>query len=361
MHRPRVAPPDDAVLEAKLLGVPKAELHIHLEGAVRWSSVRELHPQGRNLPETPPWFERPIPFPDFSDFRQAIRDAVVPVTGTFETLERHTFEIIEDLARQNVRYAEISVSHEAHTLRGLADEAIWAAITSGRARAAAQYPIDVRLILGLSRHREPGRALELLETVAKFGLARGWLEGVDLQGDERLGDNRAFVDAYRRAAHLGLKLRAHAGEICGAANVRDAIRMCGVTQVSHGVRAAEDAALVQELAARGVLLHVCPTSNLLLGCAPSYDRHPLRALVAAGVRCTINSDDPLLFGSDVLNEYHVVVRDMGFAVPELGELVKNGFRASLMDRRRVEAFCAEVDAVLGSTPSPSGYTPSLGC
>src|SRR5438132_98356 len=121
----RVAPLDDADLEATLLRVPKAELHIHLEGAVRWSTIRELHPDGGSLPETPSWCGQA--FADFSDFRRAIQESVIPVTGTAETLERHTFEIVEDLARQNVRYAELIVSHEAHTLRGLADEAIWVA------------------------------------------------------------------------------------------------------------------------------------------------------------------------------------------------------------------------------------------
>jgi adenosine deaminase len=348
MNAFRVTPLADPDLEVKLRRVPKAELHIHFEGAMRWSTIRELHPEGRDFPETPSWCGRP--FSDFTDFRQAIRDHVIPVTGTPETLERHTFEVIEDLAVQNVRYAEIIVSHEAHTLRGLADEAIWVAIATGRARATDRYPIDVRLILGLARHSGPESVFARLESIAKFGIARGWLDGVDLQGDERLGDHRAFVDAYRRAADLGLKLRAHAGEICGPTNVRDAVVLSGVTQIAHGVRACEDAALVAELAARGVFLHVCPTSNLMLGCAESYDRHPLRTLAAAGVRCTVNSDDPLLFGSEVLNEYRVVLRDMGFSVAELAEFVKNGFRASLMDHARVEAFCAEVDTVLDTTP-----------
>lgn len=319
-------------------------MHFHFEGAFRWSTIRELHPDGASLPQAPPWLGLARPFPDFDDFRQVFRDYMLPVTGTPETIERHAFETIEDLAHQGVRYAEVIVSLDLHVRRGLSLAAAWQAIVDGRARAMARYPIDVRLLLGISRHRPPEHSLEQFDAIAGFALTRGWLDGIDLQGDERVGEPRAFAEVFRRAADAGLKLRAHAGELTGPATVRATVFDHGVRQIAHGVRAVEDPGLVRGLAAAGVYLHVCPTSNVLLECAPSFKGHQLRRLVDAGVPCTVNSDDPVLFGTDIAGEYRVLVREMGFSPREVMEFARNSFRASLLPADRIAALCAEIDA-----------------
>ncbi|OLE39807.1 MAG: adenosine deaminase [Cyanobacteria bacterium 13_1_40CM_2_61_4] len=331
--------PLDTDLEGRLSRLPKAELHLHFEGAFRWSTIRELHPRGTELPEREPWLERARPFADFQDFQQVFRDYIKPATGTPEAIERHAFEMTADLAKQNVRYVEVLLSHKFHTMLGLTTEQVWHAAVAGCQRATARFDIDVRWFLGISRDQPPAQALQALEEVAAFALPRGWISGIDLQGDERRGENRAFVDLYRRAAALDLKLRAHAGEICGAQNVRDAVFLCGVQDISHGVRAIEDAALVRELARTGMFLHVCPTSNVLLEVS-------LRALCDAGVRCTVNSDDPLPFGTDITGEYRVLLREMGFSLREVGEFAKNAFAASLLDPVKRATLCTEVDRAL---------------
>jgi adenosine deaminase len=187
------------------------------------------------------------------------------------------------------------------------------------------------------------QGLATFERVAAFAQPRGWIDGVELHGDERLGDHRAFLDVYARAAAAGLKARAHAGELCGPDNVRCAVVESGVRDISHGIRAVEDPALVRELAARGVFLHVCPTSNVRLGYAASHRAHPLRALVDAGVRCTVNADNPLLFGTDIVQEYGRLVREMGFTPADVAEFARNGFRASLLPADRVQAYCADIE------------------
>jgi adenosine deaminase len=260
--------PLDTALEARVRRLPKAELHFHFEGALRWSTIRELHPDGKAFSERDPWLHGARPFADFQDFSQVFRDYIRPATGTPVAIERHAYEMLADLARQNVRYVEILLAQKFHTMLGLGEEAVWRAAVAGCRRAMAQFPIDARLFLGISRNQPPAQALQALEEIAAFALPRGWISGIDLQGDERLGEQRAFVDVYKRAATLRLKLRAHAGEICGAQNVRDAALLCGVQDISHGVRAIEDPALVRELARLGVCLHVCPTSNLMLREAP---------------------------------------------------------------------------------------------
>jgi adenosine deaminase len=343
----RSYPLDDPHLEACLARLPKAEMHFHFEGAFRWRTIQELHPRRQELPEQHAWLAQARPFADFQDFQHFFRDYLRPATGTAASVERHAFEMFEDLAHQNVRYAEVIVASHWHTDLGLSEEQVWQAVVWGRDRAMAHYNIDVRLFLGLARRQTPEQALSRLEQVAAFALERRWLAGIDLGGDERLCDNRAYASVYRRAADLGLKLRAHAGEICGAFNVRDAVFLCGVTDISHGVRAVEDPGLVRELAAAGVFLHVCPTSNVLLEVARGYDTHPLRTLCEAGVRCTVNSDDPLPFGTDITGEYRVLMREMGFTLREVGEFAKTAFNASLLDPGRKAELCAEVDRALG--------------
>jgi adenosine deaminase len=337
---------DDTALDRFVRALPKAEMHLHFEGAVRWRTIREVHPWGPSLPATPPWLARPRPFPDFDHFRQVFRDYVLPTTGTPELIERHAFEVVEDLARQNVRYAELIVSHDFHTRRGLSHAEAWGAIAAGRDRAAAASPIDVRLILGINRHRPVDECVGVFDAVLESVRPNGWLAGIDVQGDERVGSHGDLAEIYRRAAEAGLKVRAHAGEHAGAGSVRAAVFDHGVRQVSHGVRAVEDAALPRELARAGVYLHVCPTSNVLLECAPGYRAHQLRTLLDAGVRCTINDDDPLVFGSDVVAEYRRLIADMAFSAAEAAECARNGFRSSLMPPAQVEAMCDEIDRVL---------------
>lgn len=324
--------------------MPKAEMHFHFEGAFRWSTVRELHPRGRELPEAPPWHGRN--FAAWEEFTGVFRDFLKPVTGTPEAVERHAFEELEDLARQNVRYVELIVSHTFHTARGMREEEVWEAVVRGRARAEAAYGIRAPLFLGISRDQAPASAEAVFAQIAGFALKPGWLAGIDLQSDERARTNADFAGLYRAAAGMGLKLRAHAGELGGPRNVRDAVELCGVRHVSHGVRAAEDPALLADLARDGVWLHVCPASNVRLRVCENLRTHPLRDLLAAGVRCTVSSDDPLLFDTDITREFLALANEMAFTPREVADLAKNGFRSSLLPAAEIEAACAAVDSIL---------------
>jgi adenosine deaminase len=161
-------------------------------------------------------------------------------------------------------------------------------------------------------------------------LLRAWLDtgayrSVDLYGDETLGDLRDFAPLYALAGERGLKRKAHAGELCDAAHVRSAIELLGLDSVHHGVRAVDDPALLEQLAARGTVLHVCPTSNVSLGICPSCEQHPARRLVDAGVTITVNTDDFTLFGASSCDELLNLGR-MGFSAVEIAAIVGNGLR-----------------------------------
>ncbi|KAF0246601.1 MAG: adenosine [Planctomycetota bacterium] len=340
----------EGLIETAVRRMPKAEMHFHFEGAFRWSTVRELHPDGRALPEIPPWHGKP--FENWEAFTAVFSQFLKPVTGKPEWIERHALEALEDLALQNVRYVELLVSHRFHAWRGLSEREVWEAVVRGRARAQAKHRIDAPLFLGVSRDQPPEAAEAIFEQIAEFAVPAGWLKGIDLQSDERARPNRDFARLYAKAAQLGLKLRAHAGEHGGAENVRDAVDLCGALHISHGTRAAEEPALVAYLARTGAWLHLCPSSNWLLGVCPSIAANPLRKLQDAGVRCTVNSDDPLLFATDTTREYLIATTEMGFSRSEIAGLAKNAFGASLLADRDIAEACAEIDRCLSTRKSP---------
>jgi len=338
-------PLDDSRLEAFIRQLPKAELHLHLEGALRWSTVRELHPDRATLPARPPWLDRP--FVDFAAFRDAFVRYIRPSSGTPERIERHTYEVLIDLAAQNVRHVELTLSTWAHRDQGLGEREVLAAMQRGRTRAVAETRIDASFSYGINRHQplvEVRRAFDQALDCAGPA-ASGLLAAIDLQGDERVAVCADFVPIFDAARAAGLRVRAHAGELCGPASVRAAVDQLGVGHLAHGVRAVEDAALVRQLAERAIWLHVAPTSNLRLGVAACYADHPLPRLLAAGCACTISSDDPLLFGTTISDEYRNLVRAFGLTADAIAELAKSAFRASLLDPLQQAQHCAAIDSL----------------
>ena len=328
--------------------LPKAEMHLHLEGSFRWETVREFHPDGESLPPRPPWLEGDGGFPDFTDFVQAFREYVQPGTGTAESVERHTHEVIADLAQQNVKVADIIVGPGFHTRRGLEIEAVLEAIDRGRTAAELVCDIRTTFIYGLNRHRPLEEALDDFHRSMDAGGPKGsgLLVGLELQGDEREPIPQEFIDAFSFGRDHGMRLRAHAGEICGPSSVREVIDLLGVDQISHGVRAIEDPALVAEIAAKGICLHTCPTSNVLLRVCDSYATHPLRALFDAGCCVTINSDDPLLFGATITDEFRNALKHLGLSASELAQTIKNAFSNGLLREEERQKYLAEIDELV---------------
>ena len=336
-------------LEDLIRQLPKAEMHLHLEGAFRWETVREFHPDGKGLPPHPPCLEGDVGFPDFADFVQAFREYVQPGTGTAESVERHTYEVIADLAQQNVKVADIIVGPGFHTRRGLEIEAVLEAIDRGRTAAELVCDIRTTFIYGLNRHRPLEEALDDFHRSMDAGGPKGsgLLVGLELQGDEREPIPREFVDAFSFGRDHGMRLRAHAGEICGPSSVREVIDLLGVSHISHGVRAIEDPALIAEIAAKGICLHTCPTSNVLLRVCDSYATHPLRALFDAGCCVTINSDDPLLFGATIADEYRNALNHLGLSTAELAQTIRNAFGSSSLEEEECRKYLAGIDELVG--------------
>ena len=318
--------------------VPKAELHVHLEGTAPPHLVRRIAERnGLRVPEgvfaTPDRFA----WRDFLDFLQTY-DMAASVIRTPEDYADVTFEYLAGCAADGAVYVELIASPDHAALVGLSDEDHLAGIAAGIDRARETHRIEARILLTCIRNFGVEQALR----IARYAASRPhpYVVGFQMAGDEAGYPPGPFAEAYAIAADAGLGCSVHAGEWAGAESVRAAIGL-PVTRIGHGVRAIEDPALVAEIAERGLVLECCPTSNVVLGVFDSFETHPLPALREAGVRVTLASDDPPYFGASVGGEYAVAAERFGLSEPELVGLTRTAIeasfaepplRASLLDR-----------------------------
>jgi len=313
--------------------LPKTETHLHLEGALPWDLLQEANPG--KYPQPPASWQRDFVFRDFAHFEGEL----LGYAGDFfNSPERYAAAVRAVFARQlseGVRYCELSFASGCIDFMELDGRAVADAI-----RAAAPPELEVCIFLGIHHSGYTEKMAPVLED------ALTWenLDGIDLHGaeDEPLGD---WAPAYwQRARQAGNATKAHAGEFCGADFVRWAIDALGVRRIQHGVRAVEDPALVRHLAEAGIVLDVCPISNVKLGVtSDGYHFTPIRQLVDAGVACTISTDDPISFGNNLLDEYRVLA-EAGFTQDELAAFARNGFNAALVPEEKRAEWLAELNA-----------------
>lgn len=256
----------------------------------------------------------------------------------FESLAE---SVLTDLAAQGVVHVEPSISpgdyEKAHGLRA---PGIVEAVLRGMERAAGTHGITCGLVVDLIRDHGPETAARRLEEITPY---RGQgVVAVGLGGSEVEYPPGPFAEVYAEAARRGFHRTAHAGEVAGPASVREALDRPGVERVDHGIRAIEDPALVARLAREGVPLAVCPTSNVRTGAVASLAEHPLRRLYDAGVRVTVNSDDPTFFGASLLDELELCLTTLGFAPRELAVLAEHAAGAAFLEDAARERLRARV-------------------
>ena len=269
-------------------------------------------------------------FPTFERFIQSY----IAVTRCFRTAadyERIVVELAEDLARQGVRYAEVTCSPTTPVLYLDMPEADFVdGLARGRARAKREHGVELAWVFDIvARSADPPRYYDFTTSMAIEQRADG-VVALGLVGAGIDTPAETFVPYVKRARAAGLRFTPHAGELAGPKQVWDALDVLGADRIGHGVRAIEDAALVRELARRRVALEVCPTSNVTLGVFPSYAAHPLRRLYDAGVPVTVNSDDPGLFGTTIAREAARLTSELGFGESEAEEVLRNGVRYSFL-------------------------------
>lgn len=303
---------------ASLRDLPKAHLHLHLEGAMRRSTLAEL--AGRSGVAVPDVRS----FTGFWEFLELYRLAT-SLLRTPDDMRRLVREIAEDTAIDGGVWVELHANPDLHPDLGSTAEVLDLTLEAAH-EAAAETGVGVGVILSADRTRPPADA----EALARLGAARAG-EGVvalGLANDEVGHPPEPYADAFAIARGAGLLSVPHAGELAGPRSVRGALDTLGAQRVAHGVRAIEDPALVDRLAAEQICLDVCPTSNLFLDIVPSLAEHPIVALLDAGVPVSLNADDPLLFGPGLLDEYELVASGLHLDAETLAAIAATSLRCS---------------------------------
>jgi aminodeoxyfutalosine deaminase len=330
-------------LTSFIAGLPKVELHVHHVGSALPRIVAELaaRHEGRSpVPADPAALADYFAFRDFAHFVE-IYLSVVDLIRDEEDVRILTYEVARELARQQVRYAELTITPFSHVHRGIAAPAFCEAIEDARKRAEAELGILLRWCFDI-----PGEAgLRAAEETLRIALDErpDGLISFGLGGPEIGVSRPQFKPYFDQARAAGLRSVPHAGETTGPQTIWDALRDLGAERIGHGIAAVEDPLLLAHLAEQQIGMEVCPTSNLRTRAVPSLAEHPLAAMVEAGLLVTVNSDDPPMFGTTLNNEYSVAADLLGCGRDGLVALAKNAVTASFLpdpDRRRI---LAEID------------------
>ncbi|TMJ19423.1 MAG: adenosine deaminase [Alphaproteobacteria bacterium] len=333
-------------LDAFIAGLPKAELHMHIEGSLEPELMFAL--AERNGIE--------IPFASVEDLRAAysfsnLQDFLdiyyqgADVLRTEEDFRDLAAAYFQRAAADNVRHAEIFFDPQTHTARGIPFDTVVRGLLAGMADAEARHGITSRLILCFLRHLDEADAFVTLEQ------ARPWLgriAAVGLDSSELGHPPEKFARVFAAAAALGLRRVAHAGEEGPPDYVLQALDVLEIDRLDHGNRSLEDEALVERLAGEQMTLTVCPLSNVKLCNVASIDAHPIDRMLALGLRATINSDDPAYFGGYVNDNYRAVAHARGLTRDDLATLARNSFLGAFLDEESKAAHIARLDAYVAA-------------
>jgi len=323
--------------------VPLVDLHRHLDGNVRLTTILDIARQhGIPLPAGDVEGLRPYAqvhgvVPSLVDFLLKF-DLLKEIFVDAEAIERIAYENLEDAVAEGIDYIELRFSPafmgERHSL---APRDVTGAICAGLRAARGRLPIQAQLIVIMSRHLGEERCWEELE--AALAYQDQGVVAVDLAGDEANFPGERFRRHFERARAAGFRITVHAGEAAGPASVRQAIEELGAERLGHAVHAIEDMAVLDLIAARGIAIESCPTSNVQTSTIPNYAAHPLPAFLQRGLRVTLASDDPGISAIDLAHEYRVARDKLGLTRDELRRMQANGVAAAfLSDAERAELW-----------------------
>lgn len=330
---------------ADLAALPKAHLHLHFTGSMRHSTLIELaDARGIHLP--PALLEEHVPHLEPTErgwFRfQRLYDAARAAVRTTGDMERIVMEAAEDNAAEGVRWLEIQIDPTSYArIAGTMTDALELVLDVSRT-ASEQTGCQVVTIVAANRTRHPFDARALARLAAQYaGDTPGSVVGFGLSNDERRGITKEFAPAFEIARRAGLTLVPHSGELLGPDHISATLRHLRPDRLGHGVRSVEDPELLAELVDAGVVLEVCPLSNVSLGVYATNADVPLRTLLEAGAKVALGADDPLLFGSSLLDSYRLAYDEHGFTRADLAQWAICSLEGSTAPRHVVAEWSEE--------------------
>ncbi|MDA1081575.1 MAG: adenosine deaminase [Gemmatimonadetes bacterium] len=335
---------------AQLRRLPKAELHCHLDGSIRATTLLELgREQGVAMPAATPealahhmWVKDARHLEDY-----LVRfDVTLAVLQRADALERVTYELLEDAHAEGIRYIEIRYSPVLNTRGGLSLDESVAAPKRAVDRAAKDFGIRAGLIVCALRHLSPEVSLNLANLAVAH--AGNGVVGFDLAGGESGNPASAHAAAFRHAREHGMHCTCHAGEGAGAESVREAIDVCGATRIGHGTRISEDPRLMDEIGERGIAIEACLTSNVQTRAAADYASHPVREYLAHGLKVTLNTDNRLMSRTSLTDEYHHAVTALDLDLDAVCRIARAGFECAFMPESDRRVLVAEADAAIAA-------------
>lgn len=336
--------------------LPKAELHLHLEGSIEPGTLAELsRSHNTPLPTENNRYDvrgsgdvlseedvrRLYSYKDFNGFMLAFK-SVTERLRTPEDYQLITYRLMQKLRQQNVMHAEVYVSVGVIRWRGQDFEPIFEGMERGRERGQRDFGISMLWIFDAVRHFGPEAAEEVFSLAARYRERN--VAGIGIGGDERRGPAEWFRDLYKKAADDGLRLTAHAGETTGPESVWSALNI-GAERIGHGLAIAQDPELMEVLAHKQIPVEVCLSSNLRTGVCAGFGEHPLKRFFDEGLMVTLNTDDPAMFQTSLSKEYELAQEEFGFSRDQLRELARNSFEASFLPVEKKLRFLQQVDTL----------------
>jgi adenosine deaminase/aminodeoxyfutalosine deaminase len=327
--------PAEAAPSAFISALPKAELHLHLEGAIEAETVIELaRNHGERLhPETAADLYR---YRDFTGFLLSFR-AITKYLETAEDYELITYRMMQRLAAENVKHAEVYVAVGACLWWGRNFEEIFSGLERGRIQGERDFGVSLLWIFDAVRHFGPEKAMRVAECAVNLQ-HHGSVVGFGIGGDERRAGPELFREVYAYAAQNGLRLTCHAGETNGPASVWGALHVLKSERIGHGLNCWHDRELLAHLLAQQIPLEISVSSNVRTGCIAGIRQHPLKTYFNLGLLVTLNTDDPAMFQTTLGREYQLAQDVFGFTDEQLQQLAVNSFRASFLPEDKKQEY-----------------------
>ena len=325
-----------------LRGLPKTELHLHLEGTIKPETLVELSRRHDPEPLTLAGARALYQYENFLGFLMSFK-AVTERLRSPEDYELITYNMIRELATQGVVHAEVYVSFGIiYYWKKTEVEPYVEAIERGRERGERDFGTTLLWIVDAVRHFGVEEGARVFRKAAELKVKYPSIVGIGIGGDEARGPADQFRDLYKEAKAAGLRLTAHAGESVGPESIWSAINI-GAERIGHALAAQHDAELLDVLARKQIPLEINVTSNIKTGCCGGFNEHPVREYFDSGLMVTLNSDDPPMFGSDLLGEYVLAQEQYGFTLEQMRELAANAVEASFLDPARKLALLQRVE------------------